>query len=89
MFPGTFNAGFTAQQATASYDINFQFIDADYEGMMICCDRHWLGYIVGRVIRQSGAGFLGVLSVRAPDGTTSVSTAVNFDGRRASRGFGR
>ncbi|HEY2894548.1 MAG TPA: hypothetical protein VGJ16_10060, partial [Pirellulales bacterium] len=47
LFPGTFNSGFTAQQATANYNTNLQMIDIDYQVVAECCSMYWWGYSGG------------------------------------------
>ena len=80
LFPGTFNAGFTAEEATANYDIDFQFIDADYMVMALNCDQYWLGYLLGARYAELGQTFSVTYPFAAPDGTTTLNTNVDFTG---------
>ena len=80
LFPGTFNAGFTAESATAEYGINFQFIDADYMVMACNCDQFWLGYLLGARYAELGQEFTATYPFAAPDGTTTLDTNIDFTG---------
>lgn len=80
MYPGTFNAGFTAQEASANSDIKFQFIDLDYEVVSMTCDDFWVGYIVGARYGQLDQTFNATFPFAQPDGTTTVNSSINFDG---------
>ncbi len=80
LFPGTFNAGFTAQQASSSYDVNFQYIDVDYQVVADCCNTYWWAYSGGaryaRLVQDFNASF----PFAPPDGSTSLSTSTSFEG---------
>jgi hypothetical protein len=80
LFPGTFNAGFTAEAATAEYGINFQLIDADYMVMACNCDQFWLGYLVGARYAELGQEFTATYPFAPPDGTTTLNTNIDFTG---------
>ncbi len=80
MFPGTFNAGFTAQEAAANYSIDFQLIDADYMVMGVCCPDFWVGYILGARYAELSQTFSANYPFAPPDGTTTVTSAVDFTG---------
>ena len=80
LFPGTFNAGFTAQQASANYDINFQMIDADYLFVAECANRYWYGYSAGARFAQLNQEFNATFNFAPPDGTTTLNTEVDFTG---------
>ncbi len=80
LFPGTFNAGFTAEQAVANYAIDFQFIDADYMVMGYCCPHFWFGYLLGARYADLTQTFSATYPFAPPDGTTSVNTNIDFTG---------
>lgn len=80
LFPGTFNAGFTAQQATSSYDINFQLIDLDYQVMADACQTYWWGYSLGARYARLEQDFGATFPFNTPDGTTTLNTVSNFTG---------
>jgi hypothetical protein len=80
MYPGTFGAGFTAQEASASSDIKFQFIDLDYEVVSMTCEDFWVGYFVGARYGQLDQTFNATFPFALPNGTTTVNSAINFDG---------
>ncbi len=87
LFPGTYNAGFTAQSASANYDIDFQFIDIDYEIIAERRDLYWWGYSFGARYGQLTQNFGATFPFDPPDGTTSLSTSSNFDGVGPRAGF--
>lgn len=80
LFPGTFNAGFTAQRASANYDINFQMIDLDYLFVAECANRYWYGYSAGARYAQLNQEFNATFNFAPPDGTTTLNTQVDFTG---------
>ena len=80
LFPGTFNAGFTAEQASANYEIDFQLIDADYMVMGHSCPHFWFGYLLGARYAELTQTFSATFPFAPPDGTTSVNTNVDFTG---------
>jgi hypothetical protein len=80
LFPGTFNAGFTAEAASADYGINFQFIDADYMVMACNCEQYWLGYLLGARYAELGQNFTATFPFAPPDGTTTLNTDIDFTG---------
>ena len=80
LFPGTFNAGFTAEAASASYAIDYQLIDADYMVMGECCPDYWFGYLAGARYAELGQTFSATYPFAAPDGTTQLNTDINFSG---------
>ncbi|MEX0936604.1 MAG: Lpg1974 family pore-forming outer membrane protein [Pirellulales bacterium] len=80
LFPGTFNAGFFAEEATANYTIDYTLIDLDYVAVASCTDRHWWGYIVGGRYAELNQDFSVVYPFDPPDGTTSVDTTISFQG---------
>ncbi len=86
LFPGTFNAGSTAQSATASYVNSFQMIDVDYDVIAERGDRYWYGYSLGARYAQLKQGFSANFPFDPPDGTTTLNTAANFDGVGPSAG---
>lgn len=79
-FPGTFNAGFVAQQAQASYSTNFQLVDVEYKSMLYGCDRYWIRGIAGAAYGQFEQDFSVNYPFAPPDGTTNVITNTNFEG---------
>lgn len=80
MFPGTFNAGFTAQQASSTYTVNFQFIDIDYQVLADACPTYWWGYSLGARYARLEQDFSATYPFNPPDGTTTVDTVANFTG---------
>jgi hypothetical protein len=80
MFPGTFNAGFTAESASAAHDLDFQLADANYEALFVNCDRRWIGLMAGAVYGQLQQDFWANYPFDPPNGTTSVETHVDFHG---------
>lgn len=80
MFPGTFNAGFTSQQAAAAYDLEFQLIDVDYRAVLWSCKGSHVNYVAGFRYAHYESGFAAVYPFAPPDGTTFVATDINFDG---------
>ena len=80
LFPGTFNAGFTAQQATSNYDINFQNIDIDYQVVADCCNTYWWAYSGGARAARLVQDFSASYPFAPPDGTTALSTSTTFEG---------
>lgn len=80
LFPGTFNAGYTAQQATSSYDINYQLIDIDYQVMADACQTYWWGYSLGARYARLEQEFGATFPFNTPDGTTTLNTVSNFTG---------
>jgi hypothetical protein len=80
LFPGTFNSGFTAQQATANYTINFQYIDIEYQVVAATTNQYWWGYLVGARYATLTQDFNASYPFAPPDGTTSVSSGISFNG---------
>ena len=80
MFPGTFNAGFTAQEATANQAIEFQLADLDYHAIAHKCERYWYGYFAGVRYATLDQQFDVTYPFALPDGTTTVTTNVDFNG---------
>ncbi len=80
LFPGTFNAGSTAQSASASYGVDFQMIDVDYEVIAQRCDLYWVGYSLGARYGQLRQNLSTTFPFDPPDGTTTLNTAAGFDG---------
>lgn len=79
-FPGTFNAGFPAQAASADYGIDFQFVDFDYEVTALACDSYWIGYVAGVRYGDLQQQFTAVYPFANPDGTTRVDSDIFFNG---------
>lgn len=75
--PNALNAGSNWLNANASSNIQFKLLDADYRGLLSCCDDYQVSYLVGvryaRFEQSFNANFVNV-------GTESVATNVNFDG---------
>lgn len=80
MFPGTFNAGFTAETASAAHDLDFQLADGNYEALFINCDRRWVGLMAGAVYGQLQQDFWANYPFNPPNGTTRVESHVDFHG---------
>jgi hypothetical protein len=80
MFPGTFNAGFTAQAAAAAYALDLRLIDLDYRAVWLQgCDYH-VNYLAGLRYGHLDQDFEAVFPFATPDGTTQVDSDINFDG---------
>jgi len=80
MFPGTFNAGFTAETASAAHDLDFQLADGNYEALFINCDRRWIGLMAGAVYGQLQQDFWANYPFNPPNGATRVESHVDFHG---------
>jgi hypothetical protein len=80
MFPGTFNAGFNAQQAAANYDLEYQLLDVDYRAVLWSCKGAHVNYVVGARYAHYESGFAVIYPFAPPDGTSFVATDINFDG---------
>jgi hypothetical protein len=80
LFPGTFNAGFTAQEASARLETNFQLIDIDYQVVARCCNQYWWGYSLGGRYARLEQYFNATYPFAPPDGTTTLDTDVTFEG---------
>ena len=80
MFPGTFNAGFTAERSSAAHDLDFQLADSNYEMLFINSDRRWIGLLGGAVYGQLRQDFWALYPFSPPDGPTRVETHVDFYG---------
>ena len=63
-FPGTFNAGFTAQAAAAAYDVEYQLVDVDYKAVLWSCKGAHVNYVTGFRYAHYESGFAAVLSLR-------------------------
>ncbi len=87
LFPGSFNAGSTAQSASASYGVDFQMIDVDYDVIAQRGDRYWYGYSLGARYGQLKQNFSATFPFSPPDGTTTLNTGANFDGVGPRAGF--
>jgi len=79
-YPGTYNAGFIADSASAFYNINLQLGDASYETLLVNTERSWFGVFGGgaytRLEQQFGASY----PFSPPNGTTNVNSTVDFNG---------
>ncbi|MBX9787589.1 MAG: hypothetical protein K2Y37_01610 [Pirellulales bacterium] len=80
MFPGTFNAGFSAERSSAAHDLAFQLADTNYETLFINSDRRWIGLMGGAVYGQLRQDFWALYPFSPPDGPTRVGTRVDFYG---------
>lgn len=80
LFPGTFNAGFTAQEASSGYDVEFQFIDIDYQVVADACNTYWWGYSGGARYARLVQDFNAFFPFAPPDGATSLTTSATFEG---------
>jgi hypothetical protein len=80
LFPGTFNAGFTAEEATARLETNFQLIDIDYQAVGRMSNLGWWGYSLGGRYARLEQDFNATFPFAPPDGTTTLATDVTFDG---------
>jgi hypothetical protein len=80
LFPGTFNAGFTAQQASSGYEIDFQIIDIDYQVVYECCQNYWWGYSGGARLTRLTQDFNATFPFGPNDGTTTLNTSASFEG---------
>jgi hypothetical protein len=80
LFPGTFNAGFTGQQASAGYGLEMQMIDIDYRAVWLQGPCYHVNYLAGARYAHIDQNFSAAFPFAPPDGMTFVETAVNFDG---------
>jgi hypothetical protein len=75
--PDSVAAGSVFLNANADSNIQFKLLDADFRGLLSCCDEYQVSYLVGvryaRFEQSLTANFLNV-------GTETVATNVNFDG---------
>lgn len=78
--PATFNAGFTAQQARADYDLQYQLVDVDYRALLWSCKGSYVNYTVGARYAHMESSLRSVFPFAQPDGTTFVDADINFDG---------
>ena len=80
LFPGTFNAGFTAQAASAAYSLDLQMADLDYSAVWTQGSRYHINYLAGVRYGHLDQSFRSVFPFAPPDGTTTVDSDINFDG---------
>jgi hypothetical protein len=80
LFPGTFNAGFTAQEAFASQSLEFQLADLDYRAVWKSGKNYHLNYLVGARYGHLDQTFQATFPFAPPDGVSFVATDINFDG---------
>jgi hypothetical protein len=80
MFPGTFNAGFTAQAAAAGYSFELQMIDLDYRAILLQGAGYHVNYLAGGRYAHIDQTFSAIFPFAPPDGTSLVDTDINFDG---------
>lgn len=80
MFPGTFNAGFTAQQALANYSVDLRMGDLDFRSVWFSSCRHHVNWIAGARYARLDQSFQAVFPFAQPDGTTTVDTNIDFEG---------
>ena len=79
-FPGTFNAGFTAQAANAVNHVDFQFIDVDYRAILRSGKDYYVNYLLGARYAQLTQEFSALFPFAPPNGATLVETEIGFDG---------
>ena len=80
LFPGTFNAGFTAQEAAATTSLDYQLADVDYKAVLFKGCNYYVNYSAGLRYAHLDQEFAAVFPFAPPDGTTFVATDINFDG---------
>jgi hypothetical protein len=80
MFPGTFNAGFTAQNARASSSLETESVDIEYRAVLHSGPRHHLNLMAGARYSELDQSFEVVFPFAPPDGTTLVNTELDFEG---------
>jgi hypothetical protein len=80
MFPGTFNAGFTAQQAHADSSLELDVIDLEYRAVLISGPRHYLNFMTGARYASLDQSFSALFPFAPPDGTTLVVSDLDFEG---------
>ncbi len=78
--PDTFNAGFTSQQAFGAYDLEFQTLDIDYRSVLWSSKCSHVNYVAGFRYAHLESHFDATYPFATPDGTTFISTDINFDG---------
>lgn len=78
--PGTFNVGAFAQTATADYRIQFQTVDLAYRTRWLATELCYLDFLLGGRYGHLEQEFQAVYPFAPPDGTTTDTTRINFDG---------
>lgn len=79
-FPGTVNAGFTAQFATADSSLELDMLDIEYRAVLLSCSRYYLNFMVGIRYAELDQSFGAVFPFAPPDGTTFIATELDFEG---------
>lgn len=79
-YPGTYNAGFISDSASAFYNINLQLADASYETLLVNTERSWLGVFGGGAYTRLEQQFGATYPFSPPNGTTIVNSNVDFNG---------
>lgn len=80
LYPGTFNAGFTALAATASYGLDFDFIDLDYRTVLVGREPYAVNGILGVRYASLNEDYFAVYPFVPPDTETTVETHIDFNG---------
>lgn len=75
--PSTLDAAADWLDASATHDINYRLIDADYRRVWLCGPRHRVSYIAGARYGRLEQSFR---STFASLGTESIGTDIDFDG---------
>jgi hypothetical protein len=78
--PGTFNAGATSQAAAAGYSLSLDTIDLEYRAVLISGSKYYVNYVVGARYAELDQSFDSIFPFAPPDGTTTVSTELDFTG---------
>lgn len=80
MFPRTFNAGFTAQVASAASSLEMSTIDLDYRGMLFSGQCYHVNGVIGARYAELDQSFNSIYFFAPPDGTTLVASELDFAG---------
>jgi hypothetical protein len=80
LFPGTFNAGFTAQQASAAYAVDMRLGDLDFRSVWFSSKRHHVNWVAGGRYARLDQSFQATFPFAPPDGTTTVDSNIEFEG---------
>lgn len=75
--PDTINAGSNVLNATAQYNIDFDFLDGEYHALLYNTEQAYVAYVIGGRFARLQEDFAAIYST---PGTASVLTNVDFDG---------
>ncbi len=75
--PDTINASSNVLNAQAQYDINFDFLDAEFHALAHNTDQTYVAYLIGARYARLQEDFTAIYT---NPGTSSVDTNIDFDG---------